>query len=66
VEAGSIPYSAVTHPRPFPASHFGTPGWAEAVQMTRVSPIEISAEPVALRMNPGSIVTGRSSSGARP
>jgi hypothetical protein len=34
--------------------------------MTRVSPIEMSAEPVALRRNPGSIVTGRSSSGARP
>jgi hypothetical protein len=27
--------------------------------MTRVSPTEISAEPVAVRMNPGSIAIGR-------
>ena len=33
--------------------------WAEAVQITRVSPIEISAEPVAVRTKPGSIVVGR-------
>jgi hypothetical protein len=30
------------------------------VQITRVSPIEIRADPVAERMNPGSIVAGRS------
>ena len=65
VEAGSIPYSAVTHPRPEPASQRGTLSCTEAVQITRVSPIEISAEPVAGRTNPGSIVTGRSWSGAR-
>jgi hypothetical protein len=34
--------------------------------MTRVSPIEMSAEPAAVRTNPRSIVTGRSWSGARP
>ena len=34
--------------------------------MTRVSPAEISAEPVAVRTNPGSIDSGRSASGARP
>jgi teichuronic acid biosynthesis glycosyltransferase TuaC len=34
--------------------------------MTRVSPIEISADPVAVRTNPGSIVVGRSSSDPRP
>jgi hypothetical protein len=36
------------------------------VQITRVSPIEISAEPVAVRMNPGSISVGRSSPAPRP
>ena len=67
VEAGSIPYSAVTQPRPLA----GQPAAArrlvrEAVQMTRVSPALISAEPVAVRTKPGSIVIGRSSSAARP
>src|SRR4051812_31323784 len=66
VDAGSIPYSAVIQPRPRPTSHFGTDSWTEAVQITRVSPQEISAEPVAVRTKPGSIVVARSSSGARP
>ena len=65
VEAGSIPYSAVTQPRPRPCIHLGTDSWTEAVQMTRVSPQEIRAEPVAVRTKPGSISTGRSWSGAR-
>jgi hypothetical protein len=34
--------------------------------MTRVSPTEINAEPLAVRTNPGSIAVGRSSSAARP
>ena len=34
--------------------------------MTRVSPIEMSAEPAAVRTKPGSIVAGRSSAGVRP
>jgi hypothetical protein len=50
----------VTHPRPDPASQRGTLSWTEAVQITRVSPIEISAEPVAVRTKPGSIDIGRS------
>jgi hypothetical protein len=66
VDAGSIPYSAVTHPVPLPAIQRGTLSCAEAVQITRVSPTEISAEPVAVRMNPGSIVVGRNSPGPRP
>ena len=66
VEAGSIPYSAVSHPRPWPAIQRGTLSCAEAVQITRVSPTAISAEPVAVLMKPGSIVVGRSSSGPRP
>jgi hypothetical protein len=65
VDAGSIPYSAVTQPRPFPINQRGTLSWTDAVQMTRVSPIEISAEPVAVLTNPGSIDTGRSVSGLR-
>ena len=66
VEAGSIPYSAVTQPLPRPAIQRGTDSWAEAVQITRVSPTEISAEPVAVRTNPGSMVTGRSCWAVRP
>ena len=61
VARGSIAYSAVTQPRPFPAIQRGTPSSADAVQMTRVSPTLISAEPVAVRTNPGSIETGRCS-----
>jgi hypothetical protein len=34
--------------------------------MTRVSPTSISAEPVAVRMNPGSMLVGRISPGPRP
>jgi len=59
VEAGSIAYSAVTQPRPLPFSQRGTSSAIEAVQMTRVSPIEISADPSAVLTNPGSISTGR-------
>ena len=62
VDAGSIPYSAVTQPRPWPAIQRGTDSWTDAVQITRVPPQEISAEPVAVRTKPGSIVVGRSSS----
>ena len=61
-----MPYSAVTQPLPCPAIQRGTLSCAEAVQMTRVSPAEISAEPVAVRTKPGSISQGRSSPGARP
>ncbi len=66
VEAGSIPYSAVTHPLPWPAIQRGTLSCTEAVQITRVSPAEINADPVAVRMKPGSMMQGRRSSGARP
>src|SRR5262249_44814416 len=65
VEAGSIAYSAVTQPRPFPSTHFGTDPVADAVQITRVSPCEISADPSAVRTKPGSTGTGRRSAGAR-
>ncbi len=36
VEAGSIPYSAVSQPRPLPASQRGTPSSTDAVQITFV------------------------------
>jgi len=58
VEAGSIAYSAVTQPRPPPLSQRGTSSAIEAVQITRVPPTEIRADPFALRTKPGSIVTG--------
>ena len=66
VDAGSMPYSAVNQPLPLPAIQRGTLSCAEAVQITRVSPAEIRAEPVAVRMKPGSIAIGRSSPGPRP
>src|SRR3954452_20872227 len=66
VDAGSIPYSAVIQPRPWPIIQRGTDSCTEAVQITRVPPQAISAEPVAVRTKPGSIVTGRSSFAARP
>jgi hypothetical protein len=65
VDAGSIAYSAVTQPLPFPSIQRGTESVAEAVQITRVSPCSISAEPVAVRTKPGSIEVGLGSAGAR-
>ena len=54
-----MPYSAVTQPRPCPASQRGTPCSTLAVQITCVSPTEISAEPVAGGTKSGSIVDRR-------
>src|SRR4029077_5485285 len=65
VEAGSIEYSAVTQPRPRPCIQRGTESLTEAVQITLVLPIEISADPSAVSTNSGSIVTGRMSAGPR-
>jgi hypothetical protein len=48
VEAGSIAYSAVTHPLPRPSIQRGTLELTEAVQITLVSPIAIRAEPAAV------------------
>ena len=53
MDAGSIPYSAVVQPRPWPAIQRGTDSSTLAVQITRVPPASISAEPVALLMKPG-------------
>ena len=69
VDAGSIPYSAVTQPRPDPVRQRGTASWIDAVQITRVPPHAISAEPVAVPTKPGWIVdrpqlVGRAAAGA--
>ena len=64
VEAGSIPYSAVTQPRPRPRIQAGTLSSTDAVQITRVRPTEIRALPSAVSTKPGRISTGRSWSGA--
>jgi hypothetical protein len=45
VDAGSMPYSAVTQPRPWFASHGGTPSSTHAVHSTRVPPYETSTDP---------------------
>ena len=63
VEAGSIPYSALTQPRPRPRSQRGVSASTLAVQITRVRPIENSTEPSAVSMKPGSRSRGRNSSG---
>jgi hypothetical protein len=65
VEAGSMPYSAVTQPRPVPDIQRGTPGSTLAVQITCVAPILISAEPVAGGTKSPMQETGRAWSGAR-
>src|SRR5690606_2231508 len=66
VARGSIAYSAVTQPLPFPVSHRGTPLVNEAVHSTLVPPKLMRAEPSACALQPRSIVTSRSWSGVRP
>ena len=58
-------YSAVIHPLPVPFMKPGTLSSMEAVQMTRVFPTSISAEPSAVEMNSGMMFTGRIWSGWR-
>src|ERR1044071_7425377 len=66
VEAGSMAYSAVTHPSPEPLRQRGTPSEADAAQSTLVLPNSIRTEPAAWSSQLRVIVTGRSSSSARP
>ena len=47
VARGSMPYSAVTQPRPCPRSQFGARSSTVAVHRTRVRPMCTSAEPSA-------------------
>ena len=66
VARGSIAYSQVTQPRPDPLRQRGTPSVTLAVHSTRVWPNSTSTEPSGWMLHPRVIVTGRSSSGARP
>ena len=66
VERGSIPYSAVTHPRPEPFTNGGTRSSSVAVQRTCVSPTLIMQEPSACFVTFVSMVTSRIWSRLRP
>src|SRR5215204_1361208 len=66
VERGSIEYSAVTHPLPWPLIQDGTRSSTVAAQRTCVSPRRIEADPSANGIVLGMICSVRSSSGARP
>src|SRR5436305_12181291 len=65
VARGSMPYSAVTQPRPWPLSQGGTGASSVAVTTTWVSPNFTMQEPSAYLTTPRSNDTARSSSGAR-
>src|SRR5205814_9537317 len=66
VERGSIPYSAVTQPLPVLRRKGGTRSSTEAVHSTCVSPNFVRHEPSAYLATPGSRLTGRIASRARP
>ena len=66
VARGSMPYSAVTHPWPLPRRNGGTFSSTLAVHSTRVSPKLTRHEPSAWRVKPGSNLSSRIWSGARP
>src|SRR6185503_5811273 len=66
VERGSMPYSAVTQPLPLFRIHGGTRSSTVAVHSTWVSPNRARHEPSAYFATPGSRLTGRSASAARP
>jgi hypothetical protein len=58
VERGSIPYSPEIHPLPELRKNAGTDSSTDAVQMTRVFPISISADPFRGRDEVGNDVDG--------
>jgi hypothetical protein len=58
-------YSLDIHPLPVLRMNCGTVSSIEAVQMTRVLPTSINADPSAVVMKSGIIFTGRSWSGER-
>src|SRR5262249_32764188 len=66
VARGSMPYSAVTQPRPLLRRKGGTLLSTVAVQRTWVSPKRARQEPSAYLLVPVSKMTVRSSSAARP
>ena len=59
-------YSAVTQPRSVPRRNGGTRSSTLTAHKTRVSPIDINADPSAYFCAPISIETGLSPSFARP
>ena len=65
VARGSMPYSAVTQPRPWPLSQGGSRSSSVAVTSTWVSPNFTKQEPSAYFTTPRSSETARSSSGCR-
>src|SRR5215470_6684385 len=65
VARGSMPYSAVTQPRPCPFSQGGSRSSSVAVTRTWVSPNFTRHDPSAYLTTPRSSDTARSSSGAR-
>src|SRR5216683_4518519 len=65
VARGSIPYSAVTQPRPWPFSHGGSRSSSVAVTSTWVSPNLTMQEPSAYLTTPRSNETARNSSTCR-
>src|SRR5258708_4760907 len=65
VARGNIPYSLEIHPLPELRRNEGTVSSTEAVQITRVLPTSMRAEPSAVEMKSGVMVTGRIWSGAR-
>ena len=62
---GSMPYSAVTQPRPELRSQPGTPCSMVALQRTRVLPHSMRTEPSAVATKPGVMRTVRSESAVR-
>jgi hypothetical protein len=65
VERGSMLYSAVIQPLPVPFIKPGTLSSMDAVHITRVLPTSIRAEPSAVEINSGMMLTGRICSGIR-
>ena len=66
VERGSMPYSAVTQPRPVLRRKGGTRPITEAAHRTWVPPKRTRQEPSAWPAQPASSVTARIASRARP
>jgi len=66
VARGSMPYSAVTQPRPELRIQPGTPGSMVALHSTRVWPTSIRTEPSAVATKPGVRRRGRAAWAARP
>src|SRR5208283_3565860 len=60
-----MPYSPDIHPLPELRKNSGTDSSTDAVQMTRVLPISINADPSAVEMKSGIMLTGRICSGVR-